>query len=89
LCGAAVEFISAGVSGDLSSTLGGHTTLALSAGAGYASPLHFVENPFGVREERFAVLTGLALRHKRLVVETHLLLLGGDAYVPVTVGLRF
>lgn len=88
-CPAALEFIGAGVSADLSSTLGRHTTLALSAGAGKASPRQLVTNPYGFGEERWTFLAGVALRHKRLVVETHFLLLGGDAYIPATVGLRF
>lgn len=88
-CQAALEFISAGASADLSVTLGRHTTLALSAGLGWASPQHYVAPPSGFLEERWTFLAGLALRHQRLVVETHFLLLGGDAYTPITVGLRF
>jgi hypothetical protein len=87
------DFTVLGASADLSLRTGRRTTLAFSYGMGLAGvrvhPAPSSQPSYDEGEEKLSPLFGIALRHRMIVAELHLAVLGGDAYTPLTIGFRF
>lgn len=88
------QFTVAGMAFDFAGTVGRNASLALSLGIGKALSIRQAAPDSGsyqgyADEEELTPLGGIAVRYRRFVSEMHFALMGGDPYLPITVGVRF